>query len=85
MMFDDFETGRRRNEIQKGWLWALKDSRPFSVAFGGPCLLQRARLAVVGVGGRHVGLRGGWMDALEMLKFKQCERIKTRDSRHCWK
>lgn len=49
MMFDDFETGRRRNEIQKGRLWALKDSRLFSVAFGGPCLLQKARPAVVGV------------------------------------
>lgn len=39
--------------------------------------------AAVDVCGRHVGLGGGWVDALEMLKFKYCERIKTRDSRHC--
>lgn len=80
MMFDDFETGRRRNEIQK-----VGHGKLFRWLYGGPCLLLKARPAVVGVEGRHVELRGGWIDALDMLKFKKCERINTRDFRHCWK
>lgn len=81
MMFDDFETGRRRNEIQKGGLWErTRDS--FRWVYGGPCLFLKARL---GGGGclRSTCRTRGWMgrcvrDAqIQVLRAHQDSRFPS--------